>query len=306
MLVVLSVTSDSLNLFFDNYISDYHFKGRGAFSQNYFYAFTYLLVAVIMALASNFDFTTVAPLTVVLLLLSGVISAIDTLPYYKALELDDSTNLGIFIQLAPVLYLIFGWLFLGETMSISQLVSFFIIVSAPFLIINSARKRSRGIRLKAALYAFLYVLMSVASSLIFAQQLGAGADFPTFLALTSIVLLGRSVGTLAIFVFQPKRRKRFFQVVRSSKNKVFYPMAFNSILDVMSTVTYRAALIAAPSVALASAACDASQPIVIFFMGIILTLIWPKFGREKLDRKTVRVHVIATILVVIGIALLQS
>ena len=56
---------------------------------------------------------------------------------------------------------------------------------------------------------------------------------------------------------------------------------------------------------MASVASDAVEPIVIFFLGLLLTLIWPKFGREKMDRKTIIVHLVATILVVVGIVLMQ-
>ena len=62
----------------------------------------------------------------------------------------------------------------------------------------------------------------------------------------------------------------------------------------------------APSVALASAASDSTTPIMIFFMGIVLTILWPNFGREKLNRKSVLVHLIATVLVVAGIILIQN
>ena len=93
--------------------------------------------------------------------------------------------------------------------------------------------------------------------------------------------------------------------MNQSKRKVVRPMLVNSILGVVADFTYRTALATAPAVALASAISDSSEPIVIFFMGIILTLIWPKFGREKLNKKTVLVHLIATILVVIGVAILQ-
>jgi hypothetical protein len=78
------------------------------------------------------------------------------------------------------------------------------------------------------------------------------------------------------------------------------------VFGVTKDFTYRAALFMAPSVAVASAASDSSTPIVIFFMGILLTLIWPEFGREKLNRKSIIVHLIATILVVVGIVLIQT
>ena len=84
------------------------------------------------------------------------------------------------------------------------------------------------------------------------------------------------------------------------------PLSINCLVRVVQQFAYRGALIAAPTVAIASVASDSAEPIVIFFMGLLLTLIWPKFGREKLQRKTVLVHLIATILVVVGIILLQA
>ena len=93
--------------------------------------------------------------------------------------------------------------------------------------------------------------------------------------------------------------------MKSIKNKVLVPLAASFSVGVIKSFAYRAALIAAPALALASAASDSIEPIVIFFMGLLLTLIWPKFGREKLQKKVILVHLVATILVVIGIVLMQ-
>ena len=153
--VVINVLSDSTRIYVDNFISDTYYKERGAVSQRFFYGFAYVLLAIIVALCSGLDLASAPMLNLALFCLSGFLTGVASIPYYSVLEKDDSTNLGIFIQLAPVLYLLFGWLFLGDTISPMQFLSFAIILSAPFLIIATSRKRSRNVRLKAMGLAFL-------------------------------------------------------------------------------------------------------------------------------------------------------
>lgn len=301
--VAITVIVDSARIFIDNYVSDVYFKGKGAASQKLFYGYLLIPFSIIMLLITGFSFDIIPLNLAAILFLAGLINGVSGIFYYKALELDDSTNLGIFIQLAPVLYLILGWFFLGDTFSPLQLVAFAIIVAAPLLIIFSTRKKSRKIRIKAVLYSLLYVLMAVISNIIFIK--GNTATEASFVTTISLVLLGKGLADLIIVYCNPKWHHRFKTVVKRSRKKVFRPMSANFIIGTAKEFTYRAALATAPTVAIASAASDSSEPIVIFFMGLLLTLIWPKFGREKLDKKTILVHLAATILVVTGIVLLQ-
>ena len=58
-------------------------------------------------------------------------------------------------------------------------------------------------------------------------------------------------------------------------------------------------------VAIVSVVANASMMILTFVLGIILTIIWPNFGREKLKKRRVLAHLVATVLAVIGIIMLQ-
>ena len=304
ILVLVAVIFSSSGIYIDNYISDVYFKGRNAVSQKMFFAFAFAGVAIILSIISNFEFLSIDNHVLWLLVLSGIFSSLAGIPYYKALEVDDSTNLGIFVQISPVLYLILGWLFLGESISISQLIAFVVIMAAPLLVLFTTRKRSRKTKLRAIFYAFLYVLIHVSGNLIFVKE-NCCTDI-TFISSMSLVMFGKSLGNIIILIFRPKWVKSFIKVYKSSKGKVLRPLFGTLACAVTKDFCYRGALLLAPSVALASAAADSAQPIVIFFLGIILTLIWPKFGREKLNRKSVLVHLLATIIVVIGIILLQN
>ncbi len=302
ILVGVTVVVDSIRIFIDNYVSDVYFKQRDAVAQKYFYGFMYIITSIILLFALQIDLFSADWSVVGVIMLCGVISSISGIPYYRALELDDSTNFGIFMQVAPVLYLVLGWFVLGEKFSPVQLISFAIILTAPVLIVATARKRSRKIRLRAVFYALLYTIIAVIGNIIFVKVSGDGdylwTEMPFF-------FFGKGVMNIISVLTHPKWHKRFKTVSKASNRKVYMPMTINHVLGVVADFAYRSSLVLAPAVAIASAVSDSVEPIAIFFMGILLTLIWPKFGREKMDRKTVFVHLIATSLVAAGILILQ-
>lgn len=302
-LVLITVIFDSTRIFIDNYISDHYFKGNGAVSQKLFYSYAFIILAIILLIIFGLDFSN--PFAIIVFFASGLMHSLAGIPYYKALELDDSTNLGIFIQFAPVLYLIFGWFLLDEKFSIFQLLAFLLIIAAPLLIVFTAKKRSRKIKLKAIFYSLIYVFITVLANIIFVKE-NLIAENLSFYSEMALIFLGKGVGNIFIIYTHPKWRKRFITVFKSSHKKVLRPLFSSYFISITKDFTYRGALALAPSVALASAATDSTTPIMIFFMGIILTLLWPEFGREKLNKKSVLTHLIATVLVVTGIIILQS
>lgn len=207
------------------------------------------------------------------------------------------------MQLSPILYLVLGYIFLGDTISATQLVAFFIILSAPLIVILSATKRqTKRVEFKAAAYAFLYVLMVVAGNLIFVKQNTVEIAFTLELGFT---FLGKGIGNAIIMLLMPKWRKRYHEVSKKSHGKVYRPLFCTFAACIVKDFTQYSAMIAAPSIALASVVADSSKPIVIFLMGIIMTALWPKFGREDLSRRAVVIHAVATMLIVIGVTLLQ-
>ncbi len=301
-LIAINVLADSTHIYIDNYVSDYYFKGKSSVSQKLFYGYANLLIAPLIALILGVNFNNMPIGSIFAFIATGVISGVAGIAYYRALEIENSTSLGIFLQFAPVLYLILGWFFLGESFSPLQLVAFAFILSAPILIVFSARKKSRHLEAKAAFFAFIYVILYVLSSFIFVKESDTISNINAALPL---VIFGKGIGNLFIVYSRPKWRKRFYRVAAGNKYKMFKPMFLNSAISVTADLCYRLALATAPTVALASAISDTAEPIIIFFMGIVLTLISPKVGREKLNRKSVVTHLIATGLVVTGIIIMQ-
>lgn len=302
VVLAIAVVSDALRIFIDNYISDVYFKEKGAVSQKIVSGIVTPILGIIILIVTGFNFTEIPPVALTLLLMSGVLGSLAGIPYYKALEIDDSTNIGIFFQFSPILYLIIGWIIGDEHFSIIQLLACFIILAAPLLVVITAKKRSRKVRIKAALLAFISIIFYVASGETFIQ---GNVDGINIFSEIGLVLITKGLSDLLIIGSRRKLRRRLAKVIKSSRRKVLFPINISIAMRVIQEFSYRIGLIIAPSVAIASAASDAVEPAVIFFMGLLLTILWPKFGREKLQKKTVLVHFIATVLVIIGIVILR-
>ncbi len=301
-ILAIAVISDALRIFIDNYASDYYFKEKGAVSQKIASGLILPITGIIVLIVNGFNPSAVDPIAITLLLLSGLLGSLAGIPYYRALELDDSTNIGLFFQFSPILYLLFNWLFFGQSFSIMQLIGSIVILGAPLMVVLTAKKRSRKVRIMAATYAFISILLYVVSGVLFVQT--NTAELGLFNEI-SLVLIARGLSDLIIIGSRKHWRRRLAKVVKSSRRKVLIPIGASLLMRIIQEFSYRIGLIIAPTVAIASAASDSVEPIVIFFMGLLLTLIWPKFGREKLQKKVILVHFIATILVVIGIVLMQ-
>lgn len=302
VVIAIAVLSDALRIFIDNFASDVYFKEKGAVSQKIVSGLVYAIAGVLIFAFNGFDPTTITPLAIGLLVLSGISSSLAGIPYFKALEIDDSTNIGIFFQFAPILYLISGWAIGSETFAFTQLIGAIIILAAPILVVLTAKKRSRKIRFKAALLAFISIIFYVASGELFIQT--DTSSLGLFGAI-GIILIAKGLSDVIIIGGRRKWRRRLTKVIKSSRRKVLVPISAAVVMRLVQEFSYRIGLVIAPSVAIASAASDSVEPIAIFFMGLMLTVIWPKFGREKLQKKTVLVHFIATVLVVIGIVIMQ-
>ena len=301
-LSILVAITMSISVFIDNYVTDVCFKGRLPQAQKFFGVPAYLLTCIITALI--FPIASVEIHNALILIAAGVLSSIGSIWYYKALTTEDSTGATIFLQLAPVIYLVVGWTLLQQHISPLQILAFCLILSAPLVVIFATPKRSKKLRLRAALLIFLYLLFAVSSNLIFVGlssdgQSGAVTHFPTAFF---YVILGKFLTDLTLMIIFRSWRKRLKLAIKTSKHKLVLPMALNEIFFIMTEIAYRLALIIAP-VALVSVLTNSLQLIITFLLGIILTLIWPIFGRERLRPRIIVAHSIAIILAIAGIIL---
>ncbi|MDR3298350.1 MAG: EamA family transporter [Candidatus Nomurabacteria bacterium] len=297
-LAILVALGWSFGVFIDNYNTDVNFKGRLPQGQKVFSAVAYTLTAVLIAV-----FWPILPIEIVpllLLVLSGVLASVASVPYYNALKSENATGATIFAQLAPVMYLIAGWVFLGQEITLMNIVAFLVILAAPVIVIASTGKRHKRLEFWATGMLMLYLLLCVASNLVF---IGAenGLDF---VSAFFWFMVGKALTDIILVTIFKKWRVRFMNVLRERKLKLLMPMLINQGIYTFTEVGYRLALTLG-SVAIVSVVTNAAQLIITFVLGLVLTWIWPNFGREKLKKRTILAHLVATVVAVVGIVLLQ-
>ena len=92
--------------------------------------------------------------------------------------------------------------------------------------------------------------------------------------------------------------------MRRKKKQFLAATLSGTLISLAGEFAYRQSLILGVT-ALASVVANASQLVITFILGIVLSLIWPKFGREKLKRHVIVAHLIAVVLCVVGVIILQ-
>lgn len=301
--VVLSIAAAilmAIAVFFDNYIADVFFKDKLPQSRKIFSGPAYLVAAVIVAIVFGLQAISVG--NAIWLIMAGVVFGTSLIPYYIALAKDDSTNVAIVEQLSPIFYLGWGWWLLHSEVSTLHLLAIAVLMSAPALIVLSSRKRSKGNKIKMiGLMLIKITIGTFANTLI--VMVAPQIDFITMMF---YVMIGRGLVDIGLAIKLKTWRRRFKTVMHRSGFKAWVAVVTDSAIWMGHEFVNYSALIIAPAMAMASAITKTLLPISVFLFGLVFTILWPSFGREKLDRKTVMVHLIATVLAVIGIILMQT
>jgi len=307
ILVVCVAIAESLSSFIDNYITDVCFKGRKSQAQELFGVPACLIICIITAIIFPLQ---VVPLQVAgILILTGILNSLSFLFYYKALSDENATGAVIFLQLSPVLYFILGWFLLGEHISSTEIVAGVFILLAPLVVILSANKRSKKMEMRAATFLIMFSIIQVVANIIFVKfsgldEIALNNEIGLFATAFFLAMFGRFISDFALVCIFKSWRAKFWRVAKQFKHKLFIPMAINEIMYAAVEFALRFALIIAP-VAIVSVTANALELTITFILGIILSILWPVFGREKLKKRNILSHLAAILLAMIGIILLQ-
>ena len=235
------------------------------------------------------------------LLAAGVLSSTASIPYYRALKDEETTTASVFLQLTPVIYLIVDSLIFKVAITPLQILAFFIIIMAPVVIVISRRrKHSRKLELSAAAGFMTYVVLAATSGVI-TTHAGEGFEFTTTF---SWFMIGRGIMDLIYYFVHKDWRARYKYVQKHDAKRLYLSLSVAQGVFLIAEFAGRYALIVGTP-ALVSVTSNALEMIIVFVLGIILSIIVPKFGREKLSRHIIIAHLVATILAVIGIIMLQ-
>lgn len=251
---------------------------------------TILPIAVII----NPDIFLVPLVSKILLMVAGIIEGLAILAYLYAIYEDDIASVTAWFNSIPFISLILGFIILGEVITGSQLIGFFITLAG--LVILSVRKTELGFIFKKRIMGLM--LLSSLGYSVMTILFKVSTPIESFWVSAFWQYVGLSILGIIFLVAIPRYRKSFIQIFKA-RGATFYGInALNEFLFIGGTMIANYAALLAP-IALVSL-LGSFQPLIVLGMGIIIGVITGK-KLESLPQREKYTRLLGIILSIAGL-----
>jgi drug/metabolite transporter (DMT)-like permease len=231
--------------------------------------------------------------SLLIILSSGFLTSIYLLPYYKALSIDETSNVIPLYQFYPVFVLILSFIFFKEGFSIAQYIGSALIVGAGF-ILSAENLGGKIFKLRKS---FFYIIISSILFAIAQVLYKFGVTQIPFWNTLPYEGFGIALGALAITVYK-NNFKKFKKETNKFKKRIFLLMSINELVYVLARYAgyFAISLISVGIVSI----LGSFQPLFVLIFGIILSVWFPYIIKEVVTRKTIGLKLAAIIIIIIG------
>jgi drug/metabolite transporter (DMT)-like permease len=233
-----------------------------------------------------------------LIILSGILYMGAMLLYLQALQAEEASVVAPFFQTSPLFGYVLAYLVLGETLSGWQMAGgALIIAGALFVSLRFASFRGEGgFKTRLALLMLACGFALALSGLIF-KIFAIQTEFWTT---TFWMFVGEGAfgaGLLAIASY----RRQFIALLRTNTAALLTINGSNELINLGGGLGNRYALMFAPLSIVQ--AIGSTTTLFVFAFGIVLSLFFPRLGRENLSGGELAQKGVAAVLVAAGVAL---
>jgi len=288
--------------FIDNFSVDIYCRKLNPMSMAGVFAILEVIVCIVIFIWQGEALIDGVGLSMILTFMgAALIRRFGAIPYYKALKKGEATEITLLSQMSPIIALILGIVLLHQIIKPIQLVAFFLILSAVILVVLGSGRRRAKVELKVGTYMLAACFCWVFADITFAF----GAIETGFIVSFFWFMLGNALMRLLMVGVFKSWRHDLARLLKRNKLKKLFTISMNEIIWLGGEIAWRYGLTIMP-VAIMSVTGNVLQLIVTFLLGVGLTLIWPKFGREKLSKKLILHHAAATGIVAVAVVLLGT
>jgi drug/metabolite transporter (DMT)-like permease len=236
----------------------------------------------------------------VLLLLQGALFVLYLIPYFKALQQYEPSVVVPLFHLVTVISLVLEYVFLGTMISGLSFVGLCLVIGAS-LEIGKANATSHGLPTRHLF--FLMLISSTFMSLSFVIFKGVAQDI-NFWSASCYGCAGGVFAASVAFVVRSDYRRDFLRLL-GRRPALLGLNLFNEFLAIVSGLiqAFCFTVLAAP-IAIVNA-ISGLQPLIVFVIGVFLTLFFPKLHVENLDRPLLRRKVTCIFIIIIGATLIS-
>jgi len=229
----------------------------------------------------------------------GIIDLISFFIYNKAMLIEEASRVIPLSYLNSIFVLPLSFIFLGETLTPIKYIAVLILMSGSILISYKGMEKKKRVFSPAIkfiiLIAFFWASMAVAEKYIL--------NFIDPISLLYSMIIGFFIGGI-ISLISKKIRKNYFEMIKIVDKKIFVLTILNIFLSYSAFFLFFNAI----SIGFVSLVVGISsiQPFIVFFYMTLLTLFFPEIIKEKIDKSTILLKLIAICFIFIGSYLIVS
>ncbi|KKQ87848.1 MAG: hypothetical protein UT09_C0009G0002 [Parcubacteria group bacterium GW2011_GWF2_38_8] len=233
-----------------------------------------------------------------LLLLAGALTVVWIILYLYTLEIEEISSIVPWFLTIPIFGYIFGYIFLGETLTLSQILGSLIIFSGLILISINFSGEKKSLKKKPIAYMVFACLIIAISGIIFKYVTVEG----NFWVSSFWEYLGLGISGLLIYSFIPKHREEFMYMNRMGGHKIFLVNVVSELMTISGNLLTNFALLLAPVVMVYLV--SSFQPAIVLFLTILGTKFFPHIVKENLSFTILFPKIVAIMLMTIGSVIL--
>ena len=284
----------AISVHLDKYLVERFFKDSNV---AVLLVFTALVGVIMLPLIWYFEPTVVRLdiKSIVVIGASGLLYMGGMLFYLRALQSEEASVVAPFFQASPLFGYVLAYLVLGETLSPTQMAGgALIIVGALIVSIRFGHRQAFKLRLAALMLTCGFVMAIV--SLIFKIF----AIKVAFWTTTFWMFVGEALFGTALLMVGTYRRE-FTALLRRNTGALLSINASNELINLGGGLGNRYALLFAPLSIVQ--AIGSTTTLFVFVFGVVLSVMYPRFGRESLSGRELAQKGIAAVFVAAGVAL---
>ena len=227
-------------------------------------------------------------------MLAGFILFSSFLLYFKAMAVEEASRVTSLVYVGPIFILPLAFIFLGETLGVSQYLGVALLVLSAVLVSYRKTKGKKSLAISPALGFMLTFAVIHAGYEILAKHILNSIDYWCFLFWW---LIGGLVGGFLLLCF-PRVRIDFLSDLRNISKGIFFWRSFCTCLFFIGVISYYAA-VSIESISLV-AAIPSTEPFFVFLFTVLLGSFVPGMLKEEVDKQAITLKMSAFVLIMLG------
>jgi uncharacterized membrane protein len=234
--------------------------------------------------------------SIALIMLSGIFYMTAMLLYLRALQSEEASVVAPFFQAGPLFGYVLAYLVLGETLSGRQIAGGVLIIIGALIVSLRFGHLHETFKARLAMLMLACGFIMALSGLIF-KVFALKVEFWTTIFW---MFVGEAIFGAALLAITEYRRE-FLALLRTNTGALLSINGSNELINLGGGLGNRFALTLAP-LSLVQA-IGSTTTLFVFAFGIIISVVYPRFGREDLSGRNLAQKAIAAVLVAAGVAL---